>query len=814
MKHPELIAQLTLEEKAAFCDGKDFWHLKSLERLELPEIMVTDGPHGLRKKLDAKENTGLLTGTPATCFPTAVTTASSWDPALIGEMGEAMAEEALQEGVSVILGPGTNIKRSPLCGRNFEYFSEDPYLAGKMSAGFVNGVQSKGVGTSLKHYAGNNQEKRRMTVSTVADERALREIYLTAFEIAVKESQPWTVMSSYNRLNGIYASENKWLLTDVLRDDWGFEGLVVTDWGAENDRVEGIKAGNDLEMPTSFGVGTKAIVDAVREGRLDESAVDECCDRVIDLILKGAANRKEFTYDKEAHNEIARKVAANSMVLLKNEDGLLPLDKEKNIAVIGEMARAPRYQGAGSSGIQPTMLDNAFDKLIEAGVHVTYSPGYSKKAGTPNAALIADAVAVAKKADIAVVFVGLTEEYEAEGYDRDHIRLPASHNALVTAIAKANPNTVVVLQGGSPVEIPWTDKVKAILNSYLGGQASGAATADVLTGKVNPSGKLAETYPLSYEDTPAVNNFPGTKVSVEYRESVFVGYRYYDTAKKDVLFPFGYGLSYTTFKYSGLKLSKKKIKDTETLTVSFKVKNTGKVDGAEIAQIYVKDDESTIFRPEKELRGFVKVFLKAGEEQTVSVELGKRAFAFYNTELGGWQVESGDFTVLVGASSRDIRLEGKVNVTGTDDAAIPDYRESAPEYYGGDLQNIPDASFAAVLGHEIPESERDPNEPLTINNTLEDAADSPRGAAVNKLINRILGAMSGGDETNARMMEAMALQIPIKCFISMSMGVFSPAMADALVDILNGGPIAADLGRIVAGLAKSIGNIKVLMNSI
>ncbi|MBR1810362.1 MAG: glycoside hydrolase family 3 C-terminal domain-containing protein [Clostridia bacterium] len=814
MKHPEIVRQMTLEEKAAFCDGKDFWHLKSLERLELPEIMVTDGPHGLRKQLDKKEGMELLTSAPATCFPTAVTTASSWDPDMIFEMGEAMAQEALQEGVSVILGPGTNIKRSPLCGRNFEYFSEDPYLAGKMSAGFIKGVQSKQIGTSLKHFAGNNQEKRRMTVNTVADERTLREIYLTAFEIAVKESQPWTIMSSYNRLNGTYASENKWLLTDVLRDEWGFEGLVVTDWGAENLRAEGIKAGNDLEMPTSFGIGAQAIIDAVNNGDLSEEQLDVCVDRVVDLILKGAAARQNYTYDKQAHNALARRIAANSAVLLKNDDGLLPLDPGRSVAVIGEMARAPRYQGAGSSGINPNMLDNAFDKLLEAGVHALYSPGYSKKDNTPNAALIAEAVATAKKAQTAVVFIGLTEEYEAEGYDREHMRLPDAHNALVSAVAAANPNTVVVLQGGSPVEMPWLGKVKAVLNTYLGGQASGAATADVLTGAVTPSGKLAETYPVAYADNPSVNYFPGTKVSVEYREGIYVGYRYYDTAKKDVLFPFGYGLSYTTFAYSGLKLSKKKIADTDTLTVSFKVKNTGTTDGAEIAQVYVKDNESTIYRPEKELKGFVKVFLKAGEEKTVSVELSKRAFAFYNVDLHDWQVESGDFTILVGASSRDIRLEGKVQVTSTCDAAIPDYRETAPEYYTADVSAVSDASFAAVLGYEIPPCARDPYAPLTITNTLEDAEDSARGAAINKLINTLLKAMSGGDEANARMMKAMALQIPIRNFVSMSMGVFSPAMADALVDMLNGGKMAADIGKIAAGLAKSAKNIKMLINSI
>ncbi len=812
MKHADLIAKLTLEEKASLCDGKDFWHLQDIERLELPSIMVTDGPHGLRKQPEEKTDKKLLSASPATCFPTAVTTAASWDPSLLEEMGKAIGEEALQEGVSVVLGPGVNIKRSPLCGRNFEYFSEDPYLAGEMAAAMVNGLQSVGVGASVKHFAGNNQETRRLTIDTVADERTLREIYFPAFETAVKKAQPWTIMNSYNRLNGTYTAENRWLLTDVLRKEWGFEGLVVTDWGAENDRVAGIKAGGDLEMPTSAGLGAAKIVQAVADGSLTEDELNECVDRVLDLILKGEENRKNFLYDKRAHHELARKIAAQSMVLLKNDEDILPLKPGQTVAVIGEMARAPRYQGAGSSGINPNQLDNAFEQLMAAGVKVLYAAGYNKKNNTPDARLIGEAAALAKKADVALVFAGLTERYESEGYDRKHMQMPADHNALIEAVARANPNTVVVLQGGSPVEMPWLPYVKGLLNAYLGGQASGAAVTDLLTGKLSPSGKLAETYPRCLADTPCYGNFPGSQKTVEYREGIYVGYRYYDTAEKEVLFPFGFGLSYTQFAYSGLKLSKKKMTDSDTLTVSFKVKNTGKADGAEICQLYVKDEESTIYRPEKELKGFRKVFLKTGESATVEIELDKRAFAFYNVNSHDWQVESGDFTILVGASSRDIRLSGKVQIDSACTAPIPDYRQSAPEYYTAQAQNISDEAFTAVLGRPLPPSEQDANEPLTINNSLEDAANTRRGAVINKVINAVMEGMGGDD--GAEMMKAMALQIPIRSFVSMSMGVFTPDMAEGLLEILNGGSLPGGIGKILAGLTKSAKNIKNLMSAV
>lgn len=813
MKHPELIAQLTLEEKAALCSGKDFWHLNGVSRLGLPEIMVSDGPHGLRKHNDKKDKTDLMGSVPAVCFPTASATACSWDEDLLCKMGQALGDECRAEKVSVLLGPGVNIKRAPICGRNFEYFSEDPYLAGKMAAAFIKGVQSRGVGTSLKHFAANNQETRRMTIDSVVDERTLREIYLAAFEIAVKEGKPWTVMNAYNKLNGTYCAENEWLLTDVLRKDWGFDGVVVTDWGAENEIVKGIAAGQNLEMPGSNGLGAKKLAEAVKSGALPEEALDARADELIDLIMRAADTLCNEEYDKEAHHAIAREVAENSMVLLKNEDGILPLKKEQTAAVIGAMARKPRYQGAGSSQINAKNVDCAFDALMDAGVGVVYSEGYS--GSVTDITLLQDAVRCAKNTDVALVFIGLTDEYESEGFDREHMNIPESHVDLVRAVAKANPNTVVVLSGGAPVEMPWEPGVKAILNAYLGGEAGGSAVADLLLGKANPSGKLAETYAEHFTDNPAYNNFPGSNRSVEYRESVFVGYRYYDKTKKPVRFPFGHGLSYTEFEYSDLKLSKKTIKDTDTLTVRFKVKNVGGVAGAEIAQLYVSDVESTIFRPEKELKGFKKVFLAPGEETEVTLELEKRAFAYYNVNIGDWHVESGEFKILVGASAADIRLTGAVKVNSTaGDVEIPDLRDAAPVYYGGDPQFVTDDAFRALLGREIPYRDDDAPIYITVNNALEDATGTPAGRLVNKALAGLFKKLSKGNPAQERMMSAMALQIPIRCFISMSMGVFTEEMAQGLCRILNGEGTLKGLGEILSGLGGAVQNIGTLMSSI
>ncbi len=809
LKHADIIAKMTLEEKASLCDGLDYWHSQPVERVGIKSISLNDGPHGIRKKGDPdsapKGETNLLKGVPAICFPTASATACSWDTDLIYKMGEALGEECLKEKVSVLLGPGTNIKRSPLCGRNFEYFSEDGVLAGEMSAAFVNGVQSKGVGTSLKHYAANNQETRRMTVNAVVDERTMRETYLLPFEITVKKAQPWTIMNSYNRVNGTYAAENKWLLTDVLRKDWGFEGVVITDWGAENERVPGLIAGQEIEMPTSSGIGTKLIIDAVNDGSLDVAVLDAACDKIIELTKKAEpVLGKTYTYDSDAHHNFAREIASQCMVLMKNNNNLLPLKKDAKIAVIGEMAHTPRYQGAGSSLINPIKLDSAYDTMKEMGVNFSFAPGYTLKGkNKKEMEMVLEAKNKAKDADVALVFIGLTDDYETEGNDRSHINLPPIHNTLVEEVLKVNPNTIVVLSGGASVAMPWADKVPAILNMFLTGQAGGSAVCDIIFGDVNPSGKLSETYPYALEDNSSHNYFPGTTVSVEYREGVYVGYKYYDTAKKDVAFPFGHGLSYTTFEYSDIKLSADNIKDTDTVTVSFKIKNTGNVDGAEVAQVYVNDVESTIYRPIKELRGFKKVFLKAGEQKEVSVELDKRAFAYYNVNIGDWHVESGDFKILVGASSRDIKLEANLYVESTVEAAVPDYSKTAPSYYGANIMNVPADEFQAVYGKELPPSVRDKNAPFTFLNTIEDAQDTKWGGRIYRLLIKMLGADT--------MAGAIATQLPIKNFISMSFGLFSPEMAKGLIVILHEDKLWEGIKIICKGipnLIKNLGKLK------
>ncbi|MBQ7295550.1 MAG: glycoside hydrolase family 3 C-terminal domain-containing protein [Clostridia bacterium] len=815
IKNQDLLNQLTLEEKVGICSGKDFWNLKAVPKLDIPEIMVTDGPHGLRKKNPEGKQGGLSDSVPTTAFPTAATTACSWDPELIYEMGVALGEECLQEKVSVILGPGVNMKRSPLCGRNFEYFSEDPLLAGEIAAGWINGVQSMNVGTSMKHFAANSQETRRMTIDSVMDERTLREIYLPAFEIAVKKAQPWTVMNAYNRLNGTYCSENKHLQEEILRDEWGFKGIVVTDWGAANDRVQGMLNGNELEMPSSGGYNDEKVIAAVKNGTLDEAVVDKRADAMLSLMLKSKAALKDgYTYDKDAHNDLAAKIASQSVVLLKNEDGILPLATDKKIAVIGEMARSPRYQGAGSSILNPPKITDAFEGLEACGIKASYAPGYDKKKDVISDVMVADACKVAADADVVLLFIGLTEEYESEGYDRKHMNLPTSHNNLVEEVLKVNKNVVVVLSGGSPVTMPWLSGVKAVLNGYLGGQASGTAIAQVLTGKVNPSGKLAETYPLSLEDVPCVNYYPGTALLAEHTEGIYIGYRYYDSAKKDVLFPFGFGLSYTEFEYSDLKLSKDSIKDTDTLTLTYKVKNVGNVDGAEISQIYVSDKESTIYRPVKELRAFNKTFLKAGEEKEITIELSKRAFAYYNVNINDWHVESGEFDILVGASSRDIKLTATVNVESTVSAVVPDYKSAAPSYYSVDVQAIPDSEFEAVLGHAIPVRELDTTMKLTIANSLGDAKHTKWGGRINNLINKIMDMMFKPDDPNGGMMKAMALEIPIRNFITMSSGVFSEKMANGLLMILNGDGAGKGLCKILAGIIPAIGKLPALLKSI
>lgn len=815
MKHQNIISRLSLEEKAGLCSGFDFWHLESVERLGIPSIMVSDGPHGLRKQQGKGDHLGLNESVKSTCFPTAVTMASSWDRSLVRRMGEALGEEALSERVSVVLGPGTNIKRSPLCGRNFEYFSEDPYLAGEMAAAYINGVQSKGVGTSLKHFAVNNQETRRDISDSVVDERTLREIYLAPFERAVREAQPWTVMAAYNLLNGVYCAENKRLLDDILRKEWGFKGIVVTDWGAENDRIEGIKAGQNLEMPACDGINDAKLVQAVRSGALEESVLDESVDAILDLIYRAAKTLEENhgPYDRAAHHALAREIARESMVLLKNEDNILPVSAGEKIAVIGAMARSPRYQGAGSSKINPTQVDNAFDCLLEAGLNATYSPGYYKSTDETDEGLIELACRTASKADKVLLFAGLTEAYESEGYDRTHMRLPENQNELIRAVVRANPNTAVILAGGSPVEMPWADDVKGILNSYLGGQAGGAAVADLLIGKVNPSGKLAETYPMQLEDTPCYGNYPGEGRTALYREGIYVGYRYYDKVQKEVRFPFGFGLSYTNFKYSALKLSSREIDDEKELKVTFKIKNVGDVDGAEIAQVYVSDAQSTAYKALQELKGFEKVFLRVGEEKQVTVTLDRRAFAYYDADLNDWNVEDGVYHIFVAASSRDVRLKGSVKVHPAHPVEIRDRAEELPSYYSGDVQNVIDAEFEKLIGRPIPPKALPEGTVFDINSTLADADNTRWGRKINQVIAAVAPRIPAeGLVGSSDMLESIVKEMPVRKMMMMTSGLVNEEMCSDILQILNDQNAGAGLCDLLKNLAKQATKLPKLLS--
>ena len=650
----KIVSEMTLEEKAGMCSGLDFWHLKQVEHLGIPKVMVSDGPHGLRKQDEKGDHLGINDSIKAVCFPPAVLSACSFDRGLMEEMGKAIGREAQANDVSVVLGPAVNIKRSPLCGRNFEYYSEDPYLAGEIAAAFVKGVQSQHVGTSIKHFTANNQEYRRMSSSSEVDERTLREIYFPAFETAVKKAQPYTFMCSYNQINGTFASENKWLLTDVLRGEWGFKGYVMSDWGAVNDRVKGLEAGLELEMPASGGDNDAMIVKAVKDGALEEKILDQAVERILRIIFEYADHRKPQEFTMEKDHEEAQHIAEGSMVLLKNENHILPLKTSEKAAFIGGFARNPRFQGGGSSHINCFKTTNVLDS-VPCDAQVVYAEGFPADRDFYDKALADEAVKAAAEADKAVIFAGLPESFESEGYDRSHMRLPECQNRLITEILKVQPNTVIVLHNGSPVEMPWLGEIKGLLETYLGGQAGGAAAANILYGKINPSGKLAETMPLKLSDNPSYLNFGGGE-KVEYREGIFVGYRYYDTKEMDVAFPFGYGLSYTTFAYSNLKLSMENPTEKDTVMVSADVTNTGKSAGKEVVQLYIRDLTGSAIRPEKELKGFEKVFLEPGETKTVTMELNKRSFAWYNTELHDWFAASGDYEILVGASSRDIRL--------------------------------------------------------------------------------------------------------------------------------------------------------------
>ena len=697
MKHQDIISKLTLEEKCYLLSGKDFWQTRSVKAKGVPNMTLSDGPHGIRKQEGAGDQLGLNGSVPATCFPTAATIANSWDPALGEEIGRYLGEEAASQDVCVLLGPGMNIKRSPLCGRNFEYFCEDPYLAGKMSAGYVRGIQANGVSACPKHFAANNTELRRMASDSVVDERTLREIYLTGFEIAVKEAHPKSIMSSYNMVNGVYANENEHLLQEILRDQWGFDGFVVSDWGASNDHVAGVAAGSHLEMPSTGGDSDEELLKAVQDGKISEAMVDKRVDEILDVILstrKAVDPLKGKPFDVEAHHKMAMKASEQSIVLLKNDGGILPLAKGAKVAVIGEFAQKARYQGAGSSVVNCTKLDNAMDVIGNFPLNVVgFEAGYPRT-GAGDPAMQEKAVELAKKADYVLLYIGLDEISESEGLDRAHMKLPQSQVDLLNAVAKVNKNVIAVMAAGSSVEMPWLGQCKAMVHGYLCGQAGASAVLKVITGQVNPSGKLSESYPLKYEDTPSAPYFPAKERTVEYREGLYVGYRYFETAKVPVLFPFGYGLSYTTFAYSDLKVSEKE--------VSFTLKNTGKVDGAEVAQLYVSAKNPTIPRPVKELKGFAKVFLKAGESKKVTIPLDDKAFRYFNVRTDKFEIDGGDYDILIGASVADIKLSGTVTVKGTN-APAPYDLSKIPSYVKGDIKNVSDAEFEALLGHKIPD---------------------------------------------------------------------------------------------------------------
>lgn len=751
-KLQELIGKMTLEEKASLCSGADFWHTESVERLGIPAMMVSDGPHGLRKQDQEADHLGVNDSIKAVCFPAGCGTAASFNRELITGMGEVLGEECQAEGVGVILGPAVNIKRSPLCGRNFEYYSEDPMVASEMAGALIKGVQSKNVGTSIKHFLANNQETRRMSSSSEVDERTLREIYLAAFEGAVSSQKPWTVMCSYNKINGTYAAEHKEALTDILRGEWGFDGFVVSDWGAVNNRVPDLEAGLDLEMPASGGINDKQIVDAVKEGRLEESVLDRAVERILNIVYRFEENRNDSAvFDRDKDHEYAKKVAEETIVLLKNEDGLLPLSEKEEIAFIGKYARQPRFQGGGSSHINSHKVTGAWDVVKDWG-NITFAEGYGDQEDVTDEALIAEAVEKAGKTKAAVIFAGLPDAFESEGFDRSHMGMPNCQNELINRVAAVQPNTIVVLHNGSPVEMPWADQVKGIVEAYLSGQAVGAAVVDILFGKVNPSAKLPETFPYKLEDNPSYLYYLGEGDKVEYREGVFVGYRYYDTKKMDVRFPFGYGLSYTTFAYSNLKLSAAQIKDTDTLTVSVDVTNTGSMAGKEVVQLYVSDVESTVIRPVKELKGFDKVDLQPGETKTVTFTLGKRAFAYWNTQIHDWHVESGEFRILVGKSSRDIQLEETVTVEST--VKLP-------------VHFTLDSTFGDLMQDKKAREILEPMMKLDMVGGQEEDSDVAASAI------------------SSEMMEAMMKYMPLRGVLSFSSGKVSLEQLQGLLDQLN-----------------------------
>ena len=793
MKYQDIIEKMTIEEKAAFLGGKGEWETREFDRLGIPSIFCSDGPHGIRKQAGAGDHLGLNASVPATCFPTAATIANSWDTELGEKLGETLGEEAMAEGVNVLLGPGLNIKRSPLCGRNFEYFSEDPYLAGKMAASYVKGIQSQGVYACPKHFAVNSQELRRMAMNAVVDERTLREIYLTGFEIAVKEGKAKTIMSAYNEVNGTYANENKHLLKDILRDDWGFDGIVITDWGASNDHALGVAAGSNLEMPNPGLDSARELIAAVESGKISMEDVDKRVDELLDAVMTlsaNAKNRKE-EFDKNAHHAVARKAAAESTILLKNEENILPLKPGTKVAVIGDFAFVPRYQGAGSSLVNPTKVETISELIGNYDLQVVgMSRGYSR-GGEEDAATKKEALDLASRADVVLFCFGLNEDSESEGMDRTHLRIPQNQITLLQELGQVNANLVGIISAGSAIEMPWHHYLKAMLHGYLNGQAGAGAMLDILTGAVNPSGKLSETIPRRLEDTPAFRYYPSPERNSEYRESLYVGYRYYDTANIPVLYPFGFGLSYTSFEYSDLSVDEK--------GATFTVKNTGSMDGAEVAQVYVSLPWAKVFRPKKELKGFAKVFLKAGESKKVTIPFDDKTFRYWNVKTNKWEIETGDYEIMVGSSSAAILLTSSVKKNGTTEE-MPYEPKSMPSYYSGKIESVSEAEFEKLLGRPVPDGKWSGQ--LDINDALCQMYYAKSGLA--RFAYKKLTAMKKkADESGKPDLNTLFIyNMPFRAMAKMTGGAVSMEMAKGFVELVNG-HFFGGMGKIIGGFFRN-----------
>lgn len=795
MKHADLLAKMTLEEKAALLSGASEWETRALKRVDLPSIFFSDGPHGVRRQEGTGDHLGLNASVPATCFPTAATVANSWDEELGQTIGALLGEESCALGVDVLLGPGLNIKRSPLCGRNFEYFSEDPYLAGKMAASYIKGIQSKGIYACPKHFAVNSQELRRMAMNSVLDERTLREIYLTGFEIAVKEGGAKAIMSAYNQINGTYANENEHLLLDILRREWGFDGIVVTDWGGSNDHVKGVACRSNVEMPNPGLDPAREILTAIENGTLTEEQLDICVDDLLEAICVLSENRKDHPdhFDKAKHHDLAKRAARESIVLLKNEGEkpLLPLQEGTKVALIGDFATTPRYQGAGSSMVNCTQLETMEEMIGNYPViNMGCVQGYVRTGGEDET-LKKAALDLAKMADVVIYCFGLDELSESEGLDRTHMRIPQNQIDLMQALVKVNPNIVGVLSAGSAIEMPWQHCCKSIVHGYLGGQAGAGAMLDVLCGRYNPSGKLSETYPLRYEDTPAFRYFPSTERNAEYREGMFVGYRYYDTAKVQVQYPFGFGLSYTKFTYSDLTVDKD--------GAAFTLTNTGDVDGAEIAQMYVEAPKGQIYRPQKELKGFAKVFLKAGESKRVHILFDDKTFRYWNVKTNAWEIEGGEYQILIAANASDIRLQGTISQKSTTEV-MPYEAEKMTAYYNGKIQEVSDTEFSALLGHPIPEGSWSGQ--LTRNDAICQLYYAKSGLA--RLIYRILTAIKKKSEAKGKpdLNILFIYNMPFRGIAKMTHGAVSMEMADGMVEVVNG-HFFKGMGRIIGGFFRN-----------